>query len=507
MKLVRITAVVASALIIAPACGDDDSSSDGSSDDDESEDDESEDDDDSDDDDDSGEDAGTDATFDDERAYAFESKFTAGESSVSYSGQTWRHVAILELNSTILGLTDDIDSEALVPEEGTVVSALDFFLNFDPDNGNNSLSLETDPESLQTTYDEISTDKNLIDKIAGNDDVTDFKDWDGGDFEGWGDAASPEALITEWFEAIEDNAMDHANAPRQLGDVSLPVYVSETGLDYQQLVQKFITGAIAFAQGADDYLDDDVEDKGLLASNEQSEDSSYSALEHAWDEGFGYFGAARDFDEYTDEEIAGDGGRDGWISYHDSDEDDSIDLVSEYNFGHAVNAAKRDLGAIEATDFTTDAFEALVAGRQLITDVEGELSDDELEELRGYRDTALGAWEKAISATVVHYINDTLQDMGKFGTEEYSFLDHAKHWGEMKGFALVLQFNPRSPLNEGTLFTDLHDLIGTAPVLDDADADDIAAYQQALLDARELVGTAYDFDASNLGDDNGENGW
>jgi hypothetical protein len=35
----------------------------------------------------------------------------------------------------------------------------------------------------------------------------------------------------------------------------------------------------------------------------------------------------------------------------------------------------------------------------------------------------------------------------------------------------------------------------------------LAAYKQALLDARDLLQTSYGFDAGNMGDDNGENGW
>ena len=30
-----------------------------------------------------------------------------------------------------------------------------------------------------------------------------------------------------------------------------------------------------------------------------------TAMEHAWDEAFGYFGAARDYSRYTDEQLAG----------------------------------------------------------------------------------------------------------------------------------------------------------------------------------------------------------
>jgi hypothetical protein len=184
----------------------------------------------------------------------------------------------------------------------------------------------------------------------------------------------------------------------------------------------------------------------------------------------------------------------------------AIDLKSEYDFGNSQNAAKRDRGAVVASSFTADAFNGFHAGRTLLASIEGELTDAELDELRGHRDQALGAWEGAVAATVVHYINDTLQDMGKFGTEDYSFTSHAKHWGELKGFALGFQFNPHSVMSDAD-FETFHDLVGTAPVLPSHPQADIDAYHADLLEARELMGSAYGFAPENLGDDNGENGW
>ena len=46
------------------------------------------------------------------------------------------------------------------------------------------------------------------------------------------------------------------------------------------------------------------------------------------------------------------------------------------------------------------------------------LPDEVMDELKAHRDAALGAWENAIAATAVHYINDTLQDVGNFGTDD-----------------------------------------------------------------------------------------
>ncbi|MFW6053623.1 MAG: DUF4856 domain-containing protein, partial [Persicimonas sp.] len=228
-----------------------------------------------------------------------------------------------------------------------------------------------------------------------------------------------------------------------------------------------------------------------------------------WDEGFGYFGAARDYLAYTDEEIAGKGGRDGWSSgYYDTDEDGAINLNAEFNFGHSTNAAKRDLGASgdASTDLTAEAMEAFLTGRAIITAADGDLDDEQLAQLTEQRDIALLAWEKAIAATGVHYINDTLQVMGDFGSDDYDFATHAKVWSELKGFTLGLQFNPHSPIADSD-FEQFQTLVGDAPVLADADESDIDQYKADLVEARQILADAYGFAEANLGDDNGENGW
>ena len=71
----------------------------------------------------------------------------------------------------------------------------------------------------------------------------------------------------------------------------------------------------------------------------------------------------------------------------------------------------------------------------------------------------------------------------------------------MKGFALGFQFNPHSAI-EGEDFETLHELIADAPVLpaDDAEdaAADIGAYVDDLLDARDLLARAYEFDEADV---------
>lgn len=446
--------------------------------------------------------------------YDFESAFAPGESSVNYTGQTARNVLVKDLTATIAGLTARIDGGTFAANaEGDVIALLDYYFRFDGDSyGEEPFLLTTTPAPLQTTWNDISAGRQLVDKVAGNDSSTDHVDWTTG-FRGWsdvsiaqygGDITYPEGLIIAFFETIEANAIARTNGETRQGPVGedLPVHVTADGLDLQQLTEKFINGALAFSQGADDYLDDDVDGKGLLADNlVQDGTNPWTALEHQWDEGFGYFGASRDYGDYTDDEIAAADGRPEYASgYHDSNGDGAIDLTSEYIFGASSNAAKRDRGADASapTDLTEQAFRAFVTGRAIITSAVGrEFTDAEFTALVEQRDLAVEAWEMALAATAIHYVNDTLGDMEKFGTPDYSFIDHAKHWSELKGFALGLQFNPASPVTDEQ-FVQLHTLIGDAPVLATAGAEEIDSYRTNLIAARTLLGDTYGFGAATV---------
>jgi hypothetical protein len=449
--------------------------------------------------------------------YTFESQFEEGADSVSYGGQIARHVLVAQLAGFIGGLSASIDDGESYTRSG-VMERLRLYV----DNPENVLDGEPvnytvsgNGQLAEEYLEDVSAEKNLFDKLAGNDSATDHVEWSSpGVFQGFGDmtlgntdenAFTPATFLDAMFLELATNAAAHANGDFRTGPdgEQLPVHVTESGRDLQQLVQKFLLGAVAFSQGADDYLSDDVEGKGLLSSAERDGAEPFSALEHAWDEAYGYFGAARDYDAYTDEEIAASGGRDEYMySAHDTNGDCSLSLTSEVNFGASQNAAKRDLGAAEETDFTADAFDAFVRGRQIITDAAGPLSDAQFDALVEERDRVVTAWEQAIAASVVHYINETIVDIdAALNGVEYSFTDQAKHWSEMKGFALSFQFNPSSPVTPSD-FEELHDLLGDAPVIPNevpaTNEDELEEYKDALLDARALLRDAYDFAEANV---------
>ncbi len=466
--------------------------------------------------------------------YDFKSKVTEGAKSVSYGGQITRHALIAELKHYIGkgGLQAHLDDGTLTTKEDVIAKLNEIYNRGGDDDAERETSWDgfaiTFTDAKQKLFSDIGSCKSLKDKVAGNDASGQHKLWNGdenGDniaFAGWGEQGNitPSGLIQHFFSQLADNAMENLGGERYIPgtDTAIDVYVNYDGTDLNQLIQKFLLMSVAYSQAADDYLD---ENKGLAADNvtgDKGGTKPYSKLEHQFDEGFGYFGAARNYLSYNDKEIAGkvkvegEGGRLDWNGKHDTNGDGEIDLLSEINFGNSVNAAKRVLGSAkledgidnsDATDYTKAAMEAFLAGRKLINDnVGADLSPEQKEELVGYRDTALDAWERSVVATVIHYINDLRADLEPLenGEEGFDFVKAAKHFSEMKGFALGLQFNPYSPIagedaEKFSKFVELHRLLKDAPVLNAADVED---YRADLLSARNLLQQAYSFNENNV---------
>jgi len=453
--------------------------------------------------------------------YAFESKFMDG-SSVSYSGQIARHVLINELNFYIgsasesgYGLQFDLDNNVFATKED-VVAKLNYFYNpaeVDWD----GFPIRSYADSKQTLMTDISSSyKSLFEKIAGQDDGGQEVDWnaDPSPFAGWGATGetTPEGLVDIFFGQLADNAVAYMDGNLRAdvqGNPITKVYINTDGTDLKQLIQKFLLMAIPYSQSAGDYLGEDTEGKGLTTDNTAGDKDGtkpYSKLEHQFDEGFGYFGAAVNYLAYNDNEISGKvssetDGRADWNGKHDTDGDGVYDLLSEINFGQSVNAGKRDRGTAgntNPTDLTKQTMGAFIEGRRIINAAApNALTEEQMAALIVQRDAAMDGWEKAIAATVVHYINDTNADLEllKNNDASFSYSDLAKHFSEMKGFALGLQFSPYSKVSAED-FAMLHAYMGKAPVMTDADA--ITAYQADLIKARDILEAALSFDAENV---------
>lgn len=447
--------------------------------------------------------------------YDFNSAYDIGETSVSYTGQTKRQILITDLVDEILAIPN-----RPIASDTNIVGQLDFYFDYEGGTSDGlpyAFSLSGESLLQGATYGDISSGKNLSGKIAGNDPAL-----IGGEFFGWNEgldtSPTPEELVDYFFAELEATAKSD---PIQLvtaggpATISTP-YLTDEGVDYRQLIQKFLLGAVTFSQGTADYLSTD-----FRAANLQEGTKPYSAGEHNWDEAYGYFGGARDYTTSSDDEIASKGGRaDRSSGYFDSNGDGLVDLTSEINFGNSTNCAKRDRGTASnsnPTDFTTDVFNAFYYGRLALNvgAIRENIGNTELVVIESMAAQAAITWEKCIAATVVHYINDITGDIGNFSEGQFAdddnFVTYAKHWAEMKGFALGLQFSPFSPFRNGdvedvdvdTLKTILS-LMGDGPVMPDGTqrgtdfSGGVQGYLNDLSSARALLQQAYDFDGENV---------
>ena len=456
-------------------------------------------------------------------SYNFKGVYDTEASGVSYTGQTARQLLISGLVDSLVSLSERAG------ESDAINSELQFFITGDGvDDTPHGFMLKGGETVIPgPNFGDVSTGKNLNGKIAGGNGLGggETSRLIGDDFFGWEDGLTtsgiPIDLVNLWITRVASNASDGVGVV--IATVDNPATLIEAptvdalGRDYRQLLQKFLIGAVTFSQGTNDYFQTDF---ASLIGTREGDSKNYTAAEHDFDEAFGYYGAARDNNDYTDDEAAGKGGRDAYSNgYSDSNGDGQIDLRSEYNFAASQNCAKRDRGTASnttPTDFSKEIMDAFIAGRKVLADgaETGVLTATGAEALQTAITTASLTWEQCLAATVVHYINDVRSDMSNFESGSFAdggnFTTLAKHWSEMKGFALGLQFSPVSPFRASSeslaSLKSVLDLMGDGPVLADgsqagevgADLARVEAYRADLLTARGLLQSAYGFDEENV---------
>ena len=451
------------------------------------------------------------------------------DDGVSYTGQTARQVLQLRLVAAMEALTERSG------ETATIESELKFFINGDgADTTNHGFTVKNgavDGSDVTPgpTYGDISEGKNLDGKIAGGNGEGGGESGKliGDEFFGWStgldDTPIPIELVNYYITQIAAEAGDGEEPTIEtVDDAAVPIgspQIDSNGLHYRQLLQKFLSVAVNFSQGTNDYMMADF--ANMLG--EEKPGKGYSAGAHDFDEAFGYYGAARNINDYTDDEAAAKGGRDEFGNgYNDANGDGLVDIRSEYVFGHAQNCAKRDrkkdANDEPYYDFSKTAMDAFLVGRRILENAEqgAELTAAASDALQAQIQIASLTWEKCIAATVVHYINDVRGDMDSFSDGKFAdlsnFTNLTKHWGEMKGFALGLQFSPKSPFRDGSVdgidldsLKSVLSLMGDAPVLANGSQGGVAptgtaqeaidAYAADLLTARDTLEKAYGFNA------------
>ena len=241
---------------------------------------------------------------------------------------------------------------------------------------------------------------------------------------------------------------------------------ANTGYDWAQLISKYTMGAMAYNQAVDNYLDEKLSAEKKPNNKPYKDGAHYTGKEHSWDEAFGYWGAAahqHGFNPNKVYEIAKMKNQ----GVADKNGDGMVDLKSEYVFGPCYYAAAFDRSGTKSTNYTNTMFDAFLDGRKLITAAAGDaLSDSERSQLKAYAATIEENWEKVLAEAVFKYAGSVYKDINKMkdlsGDDlNKAYRAYAKHWGELKGFAMAMQSGKS---NLGATATKMNELMGFGPV-------------------------------------------
>lgn len=374
-----------------------------------------------------------------------------GASTVDYSGQTVRLLLITGIQSA--ARTSSTGGSAATPV--TAAGILKYYQHVDADSLDILLTLTKD--KLHTKYARIASGKSLHNKISTDTVI------------GYGVTA--DSLVRRWAAQIAANAQNSA----WLGTAA--VHVDTNDVDLSQMISKTLAGAVAFYQATGVYL------AGVAGktNNAPVSGEKFTEMEHSWDEAFGYFGAARNYDTYSDDTLNVSG-----ANYRDDNSDGKIDLRSEYNFSMmGTYTARRDRG-LAPQDWSGDLFRAFRKGRALIS------AKRSVSALVAERKTIGDVWEKTFAANTISYIRnvkdilDTLPASPALASRSRL----AGNWSEMKTFAICLQYRPASErIATNADLAKLQNLLGTRPVRGDGKA----AYVAKLDSALALVKSVYGF--------------
>lgn len=301
--------------------------------------------------------------------YSFERN---GFSTVFYPGQTERLNQVAELKASLL--TDG--------DNGIAVSGqalLDAYQNTNG-NGNGLFS--------------FTSTKRLDNKVFGPD----------------GDSELFESLFTEMASASIDAANGAQASNGQAGLIirensGKSILLSSTGMEFTQLVEKGLMGAVFYHQIYNEYLSDARVGDGV-ENDVVLEGENYTLMEHHWDEAFGYWSAPLDF-----------------TSPWPSDRSGETRFWSRYS-NTVDNVLDGQLGT------NKDIMNAFKAGRNAIVNKDYDERDVQREVL--YEKLDLVA-----AGTSIHYINSTLKHLNEGKTGE-AFHTLSEAWA----FVNALRYNP-----------------------------------------------------------------
>jgi hypothetical protein len=198
-----------------------------------------------------------------------------------------------------------------------------------------------------------------------------------------------------------------AGVVTSVNDVSKKYFFDANGVEHIQYIEKGLMGSVLYFQSSSIYLASGKMD----VDNEIIEEGQGTAMEHHWDEAFGYLGVPTDFPANKE-------GIRFWGKY--------------------INGRDALLGSNEAI------MNAFIKGRAAISNKDYATRDAQIEIIRN-------EWEKVSAGTAVHYLN----------TASNSFADDAVRnhtLSEAWAFIHALKYNPNKKLSSSEIDNLLEEL-------------------------------------------------
>lgn len=286
-----------------------------------------------------------------------------GQSTVNYSGQTER-LDMLALMSAYLKSSNTVGAAAL-----DAATLKDMFANENAPFGSSTFEKDLRSKCFQS---DVATFEGFMDNAAAASQAT-------------GTASNGVAGVQV------DGSTDLTSGYR----------VDANGIEWTQVIEKGLMGAVFYYQAMDVYLSEDR--MGSVGNENLEEGKNYTAMEHYFDEAYGYFGVPADFP--------------------------SLATIDDSRFwGKYCNS--RNNGLYEGiNDELSLAFRT---ARAAISAKDYEARDEAIQ-------TIMQKWSIVIAASAVDYLNQSLTTSG---TAEYKRY-HAM--SEAIGFMLSLKYH----FNEG----------------------------------------------------------
>jgi len=325
----------------------------------------------------------------------------------------------------------------------------------------------------ETIHNELGTSKNLYAKLydttGQGDPIPGVAEGDKATTLGVPGTVTAQQHIDRWVENLGE-------LQNGAGGYTDPV----TGYNYNQLFPKYLFGAVFYNQSVDKYLDEFLVEPGTKDNDAPYKDGKYyTGKEHSWDEGFGWFGAAANYGELTATQNhaikkMGTGSITAAMALANADwnTDGSVSLLTEYTSGPAYYAASFDKDG--NSTYGADIMGAWLTGRTVIAnavDADGnarKLTDAERTELIGYAATIQSNWEMVFAEAVYKYAGIAHDDIEAIDSGAATDADdYYKHWSELKGFMLSLQYGGANSKITKAKFEEIDNLIGFGPVKED----------------------------------------